>query len=477
MTLRAKAIAGTKWTSISSISIAVLQLFQVIILARYLAPSDFGLMAIVTVIIGFSAMFMDMGISSAIIHNQKITKGQLSSLYWLNLFAGFLLSGIVFILAPYIGRFYNESSLAGLIQLLSLTFIFSALGNQYRILYQKELLFKNLAVVDVISTMIGLAIAVFSAIKGLGVYSLVYGTLFKVISANLVFFYKGIKNHCPALYYSHKEIKGMIGFGMFQMGERCINYFNSQFDTILIGRLLGVESLGVYTIAKTLVMRPAQIINPIVTKVMFPIMARVQDDNIKLKSIYLKTINYLCSINTPIYIAIAILAEPIIVLLFGENWLGATEILQILAIYYILRSTGNPIGALQLAKGRADLGFYWNLLLFVFFPAAIYLGSTYGLKGVAFSLVILSFLFSIPNWYFMVKPLCDAKFKEYFFNILHPVFISVTAASTGLLVKLNISDYWLSYMIFLIVSFAVWLWLNFYFKSLIWSGLYSYCKR
>ncbi len=450
MDLKSKAFSGVKWTSISSIVVAFLQLTQMAILARYLEPADFGLMAIVMVVIGFSSLFMDMGISSAIIHRQNITHNQLSSLYWLNLGAGILLALLVYILAPTIAFFYEEAALTPLVRLLSLTFIISAIGNQYRILYQKELQFNHLAKVEILSAFVGFIAAVYFAVNGFGVYSLIYAALVKVVVANFLFFITGLKKHKPSLHYRHTDINSMIGFGMFQMGERSINYFNSQFDTILIGKLLGTESLGVYTIAKTLVMKPAQIINPIITKVTFPVMAKVQDDEVKLRSIYLKTINYLCSINTPIYIAIAVLAEPIVFLLFGKHWGDAVPILQILSAYYILRSTGNPIGALQLAKGRADLGFYWNALLFVFVPMSIYLGSFHGLHGIAYSLVVLSLVFSIPNWYFMVKPLCGAKFVEYFFNIAQPILLSSLSAILAFVLSSNVfKDIYVNGLLFL----------------------------
>ena len=233
------------------------------------------------------------------------------------------------------------------------------------------------------------------------------------------------------------------------MGERSINYFNSQFDTILIGKLLGTEALGIYTIAKNLVMKPAQIINPIITKVTFPIMAKIQNDTKQLKNIYLKTINYLCSVNFSIYMAIAVLAEPLVLLLFGDNWLESVVILQILSFYFMFRSIGNPIGSLQLAKGRADLGFYWNLGLFLLVPLAIYLGSFFGLVGVAFALLVLQIFLNFPNWFFMVRPLCGARFKEYFVQIILPLSIACISAGLSAIFIFYIGDIVLKILLFL----------------------------
>lgn len=425
MNLKKQTLNGIKWTSISSLFITILQVGQLSILAHYLEPSDFGLIAIVYVIIGFSSMFVDMGISASIIHKQDITHVQLSSLYWLNVISGSFLALFVYILAPYVAEFYNKIELISLIRLLALTFIISSLGNQYAIHLQKNLQFELIAKISVISSIIGVATAIILAINDYRVYALVYSALVVNIVSTILYIIVGVKMYKPSFVYNYKEIKPMLSFGMFQMGEGIINFFNSQFDVILIGKLLGVEALGIYTIAKNLAMRPAQIVNPIITKVTFPVMSKVQKNTSSLKNIYLKTINYLSSINFPIYFLMAILAEPIVLLMFGEKWKESIYILQILSIFGAIRSTANPIGSLQLARGRADLGFYWNLSLFFIMPISIYLGSFWELIGISYSLLLLMTFLSIPNWYFMVKPLCDADFKEYFKQIISPLILTI----------------------------------------------------
>jgi len=425
LSLKQQALSGVKWTSISSIIITVIQLIQLSILAHYLEASDFGLIAIVTVIIGFSALFMDLGISASIIHKQDITYVQLSSLYWLNIASGILLFMIVYSFAPLLANFYNEIELIPLIRLLAMSFIISSFGNQYGLLFQKALKFNLMAKISIISAIAGFVVAVSLAVNGYGVYALVQAFLASAVVTTVINIAIGIKEHRPSFIFKYREITPMISFGMFQMGERGINYFNSQFDVILIGKLLGVEALGIYTVAKNLAMRPAQIINPIITKVTFPIMAKVQHDTVQLKNIYLKTINYLSSINFPIYILLTILAEPIVLTLFGSKWSDSIIILQILSIYGAFRSIGNPMGSLLLARGRANLGFYWNLGLFFFIPLAIYIGSHWGLNGVAYSLLGLMVVLVIPSWYFMVKPLCGAGFKEYFLQILKALIFAI----------------------------------------------------
>ena len=462
--MKQKAITGVKWTTLSKVVVTSFQLIYIAVLARYLSPVDFGLMAIVMVVIGFSQAFMDMGISNAIIYKQGITDEQLSSLYWLNIGSGVVLAGFVILLSPLIADFYNQSAIEDILVLLSLTFIITAIGNQYRILFQKELRFNILAKIEIVSAIASLVVAVYCAMNDFGVYALVNGSLTTVIVSSSLVFITGIKEHKPAFVFHYAEIKGFINFGLYQMAEKSVNYFSSQFDILLIGKLLGAESLGIYSLVKQLVMRPSMIINPIVTQVAFPLMSKVQDDTEQLKSIYLKMINSLSSINFPIHIAMAILAEAIVVVLFGDKWITAVPILQILSIYAMLRSTGNPIGALLLAKGRADLGFWWNFALFFIIIVVIYMGSSFGLKGIAWSLLLLQVVLSVLSWYFLVNRLCSAGFLEYYKQILNPLFLATISGAIGYSGLIITDNYLLQITSVSVIGLIVYVILSMYFN-------------
>jgi O-antigen/teichoic acid export membrane protein len=139
MGLKQQAISGVKWTTLSSVINTGIQLVQLAILTRLLKATDFGLMALVMVVIGFSQMFIDMGISNAIIYKQKVTDNQLNSLYWLNIFAGIIIFVIVFFLSPFVSQFYHEPELKNLILLVGITFLIQPFGQQFMILLQKNL--------------------------------------------------------------------------------------------------------------------------------------------------------------------------------------------------------------------------------------------------------------------------------------------------------------------------------------------------
>ncbi|MBX3257351.1 MAG: MOP flippase family protein [Chitinophagaceae bacterium] len=430
MALKKEVIGGVKWTAVASIFSAIIQLAQIAILSRYLNKSDFGLMALALFVIGISQIFVDMGISNAIIHKQRVNKFQLNTLFWLNIVFGVCIYGLISSFAPLIAKFYNTPSLKGVLRTIGVTFLIIPFGQIFGTLLRRDLKFQALSSRDILGKVVGFFVSVILAISHFGVYSLVYGNLASAVISTALLIISGFKAFRPQFIFSWRSLskKGFFSFGLFQIGEQFVNYFNSQFDTVLIGKLLGMEALGIYNVAKTLAFRPYQMLNPIITKVAFPVFAKFQNDIAKLRASYLRMIESLTILNAPIYGCLIVFSEPIIKVFFGSEWLAAIPILQLLSVSALMNSIGNPVGSLQLARGRADLGFYWNLVLFTLMPLSMYIGSSQGIIGVAYSIAILKLILQVPAWYFFVRPLCNANFGEYFVSIGKPLVLASIAS-------------------------------------------------
>lgn len=431
MDIRSKAIKGVTWTSLSTIVSAGAQLIQLAVLARFLEPELFGLLSIITMVIGFSQMFADLGISSAIIHKQNTSNSQLSTLYWLNIITSIGIYLLILLLSTPIAVFYNNPELSYLIPLTSTTIIIQAFGKQFSVLFQKEMEFNKIAKIEITGAILGLALAIVLAYYGMGIYALIYPLIATTTVKTVLFFNFGRTIHTPQFTFKLNEVKEFIRFGFFQMGSGIINYFNSQFDIMIIGKVFGSEILGLYSISKQFIMRPSQAFNPIVVKVAFPAMAKLQGNTERLKEIYLKTIHYVSMLNFPIYIAIIVMAPQIVHIFLGENWSDAIPLFRVLSLYALLRSTGNPVGALVLAKGKPQYEFYWNLALFIYMPIWILISTKFDILGVTWGLVLLMLIGMIPNWHFLVKKLSNAGFVEYFSKIAKPfLYSSVTGVVT-----------------------------------------------
>ncbi|MCM4167877.1 Lipopolysaccharide biosynthesis protein WzxC [Arenibacter antarcticus] len=413
MSIKGKVILGLKWTSFSTLILAVAAILKISILARYLETSDFGLMALITFVLGFINLFSDMGLSTAILHKQNIKKKTYSSLFWFNLLFCILLYLIIVSLAPIIGNFYGEPQLNSLIPLLSINVVLSGIGTQFKTIETKNLLFKNIGIIEIIAAVLSLALAIYLAVNGYGVLSLVYSSMAQYIVSNILFFITGVNKYGLLFHFKISEVLPFLKIGIYQVGGQIINYFNRDLDIILIGKLFSVEVLGGYSLAKQLVLRPSQVVNPILVKVASPALAKFQFNITLLKTNYLKLISIVSTINIPIYLGIIIFAPTVVELLYGAGFENIIILVRILSVYMIFRAIGNPIGSLVIATGRTELEFYWNLLNLLVMPMFIYFGATYGIVEVTISLTLAMLLLFVPSWKLLVNKMTGATLIEY----------------------------------------------------------------
>jgi len=431
MTLRRQAFSGVRWTTISSLGRTALQIAQISILARLLTPADFGLLALVTSIMSFLQIFADAGISNAIIHHQDVTQEQLSSLYWLNVIVSFFLAFFVVVVSPWVAAMYGYPQLKLLLLFAGCTLAIGALAQQIRVVAQKNLKFAELAKIDLSAACVGFIVAVVAAYNDAGVYSIAIGSFATAPIGSALVWYRLADRWRPLIRFKIQEIRHFLAFGGYMIGNNLVNTFNSQIDIILGGKILGSQSIGLYSMSRDLNLRIAGVINPIVTSIGLPVMAKAQHDKALLKRVYLQTMRMTASVNFPVYIALALFAPEVVHVLLGAKWIEAIPLLRIFTFWGLVRSTGNPIGSLLLACGRADLSFKWNLALLVIMLPVIWASSCYGVSGIAFAVTGIMLLLFLPSWYFLVSPLCGAKLGEYTNQMLTPLILSVLAGGVA----------------------------------------------
>ncbi|MCD4676670.1 MAG: MOP flippase family protein [Desulfobacula sp.] len=402
--LKQQAVRGTKWTACSALLVTILQLARIIVLGRLLSPDDFGLMAMMLVVIGFAQIFREMGLGSAIIQRPNPTRNELSTIYWANIVLGMTVYFILLIATPLVASFYKTDALKAMLPIVAITFLVIPWGNQFRVLLQKELKFRSLSCIEVFSATVGTVASIYMAWSGLGVWSLIYGQLVDSIFRTLALCWIGWRmNTWPKIHFAAKDLSGYLKFGLNQVGAMTVNYFNSRADQLVIGAVLGAEALGLYSMAFNLVMMPVQKINPIFTRIAFPVLAKIQGDRVRLKRWYIKMLNILTSLNAPVLIGFAIVAPIVIPIMLGSKWISIIPVVQILCVFSLIRSTGNPGGSLLLAVGRPDVEFYWNLGLLFLVPGTVFVSGMYGGTLVAVALALLGLQTSLFfPWYFLI---------------------------------------------------------------------------
>ena len=418
-----------KWTTLSAIVNSVVKLLQIAILTRFLPKSDFGTIAIATLFIGFTELFLDMGISSAILHKQDTTKNEYSSLFWLNVFTGLILTAILWGLSPVIAQFYHDESLTLILRLLSLNVLISSVGRQHHTIRQKKLNFKFLAIVELTAYIGTFILAVLLAYMGYGIFSLVFSTIFSVAFPNFVNCAYGIyKDGNIQLHFRLKETYPFLKIGVFKIGSSILDYFSREFDVFIISTTLGKETLGVYSLCKKIIQMIYRLVNPILTKVLTPLFAKIQNDKQRLTANYLRVVNILATTNHPIYILIAILSTSILNTLYGPSYIEGQYVLSLLAVSYGLMSICNPVGTLQVALGRTDIGFYWTIFRIITNSLFIYVGALFSVNILAFAILVYNLLVIFPFWYMQYRPMLQISFSEYLKSTIYQFLIAVICA-------------------------------------------------
>lgn len=415
--------SGIKWTSVSTMLISLLQILQLVILTKLLNPSDFGLYAMVTVVVGFTQSFLDMGFTQSIIQKQIISNIEITTIYWLNILVGFFLYLIILTISPFITEFYNEPSLYEYILISSLSLLILPFGQVFMAFKQKEMKFEYLAKLSIFTKFIGFCTTIILAFYELGILSLIYGILISYILQIAILIFNGYKNIKIYFKFNLNSVSDHITFGKNLTLTKILNYFYLQIDTILIGKFFGMETLGIYNVAKQLVLKPSQIINYTAEKVFFPAMSKVQDDNNSIKNMYLTLTKYITLINFYIFSIFIIFANEIIKLMYGDKWLDAAPILALLAIYNAFRGITINSNTILLAKAKTTLYFKWNLFMFIYMLVLMFFSSQYSIIEVSYALIFFSITLIIPNWYFLLRTTIELKFNEYINNIFKPFFI------------------------------------------------------
>ena len=429
MSLRASVTKGVKWTSVSQFGKQGVQFITTAILAHLLHPSDFGLLGMATIITGFVALFKDLGTSAAIIQRREISEELLSSIYWMNIAFGFFAMVVLFLLSPFIAVFFNESRVEPLLQLMSLSFFVSAVGIVHQALLERELAFNKLAVIEITATIVGSIVGIASALFGYGVWSLVYQVLvMSGISSLLLWTYSTWR---PKLILHWNEIKTVSSYSLNLTGFSIFNYFARNADNLLIGKFLGAQDLGYYALAYRLAFYPLQVISSVLGRVMFPHYSQLQSDDDRFRDIYLQMSGAISFLIFPLMLILFALAQPVILTVYGSQWLSVVVLIKILIPIAMVQSLGTTVGLIYQSKGRTDWMFRWGIVSGTMVTVSFIIGLRWGVTGVATAYLITALLLMYPNFsvpfrliHLNIKALVDVTRRPLICSLITYVFLA-----------------------------------------------------
>jgi len=359
----------------------LLQFGGIIVLARLLSPGDYGLLAMVMAIVGVGEVLRDFGLSSAAVQARQLTTQQRSNLFWINSLIGLLLAGVVYACAPLIAAFYGEPLLQPIAQALALTFLFNGLATQYRAQLNREMRFGRLAAVEVVGQAVGLTIGVVLALRGYGYWALVAQQVGQIgLTLLLLVAATGWR---PGLPRRNADMQGLLRFGWNLMNTQLITYFSRNIDALIIGHRFGAEVLGLYNRAYQLLMLPLNQINAPATTIALPVLSRLNQDEARYGRFLLHGQSVLLHLIVAAFAFGCAQAEPLIVLVLGQQWAPAVPVFQILAFAGVFQTAAYASYWVFVSKGLTGSHFRFTLSSRLVLIALVVTGSFWGVHGVA----------------------------------------------------------------------------------------------
>lgn len=419
MTLRNQVITGAIWTYGQQFGTQIVQFGVSIILARLIAPSDFGLIGMITIFIGLGTALFEGGLTNSLIRSTSLNDDDYSTVFIFNVLVSCLIYVIIFITAPFIADFYDQPVLSNLIRIYSISFIINSLSAVHNTLLIKELKFKKIAMIALPSLIVYSIIAILMAFQDYGVWSLVYSFLASsLVSTVSLWFFSGWK---PKLRFSREKFKLHFGYGNKLMLSSVLDIIFTNLYQIVIGKMYNATLLGYYTRANTLMMMPVTNISTTLNKVAFPTFSQMQDDDERLKSAYKRIMLSVIFLVTPVLTLMMVLAKSLIIFLLTEKWLAIVPMFQILCLAGILYPLHIYNLLILQVKGKSNLFLYLEVVKKIITVIVLIISFYFGFYGLLWGQVILSVICLFINTHYAGKFLNYNVFQQ--LKDIFPLFL------------------------------------------------------
>lgn len=421
-TLRHKTITGVIWIFFEQLFRTGVQAATTLILAWFLLPEDFGLMAMIAVFFTISSSLIDSGFSQALIRKKEVNQIDYSTVFYTNLVLGLLVYVLLFVFAPMIASFYDEPKLIELVRVVGLVVIINSFQLVQVADFTRKLNFKVQFKVTLPSTLFSGVIAIFMAAMGFGVWSLVAQMLVSSLTDTALYWI--INKWRPSKDFSVKSLDEMFGFGSKLLASGLLNNIFQNIYVIVIGKIFSATLVGYYFFAQKIEQFIVIQLTVAVQKVTYPALSTLQDDNTALKTYYRRIIQVITYIVFPCMIALVVLAKPLFILLLNKDWLPAVPYLQLLCIAGLLYPLNSINLNILMVKGRSDLFLYLEIVKKLVIVIILLISTQFGIFGILIGEIISSILAYIPNSYFSTD-LIDYSVPEQLHDFIPTFLLSV----------------------------------------------------
>lgn len=369
-------MSSLKWTAAARVSGQLLSWAITILVIRLLSPDDYGVLAAAMVVIGLAALLNEMGMVTGLVQTKDIDESLIGNVFGFVLLCNVVLVALLLLSAPWVAAYFEQAEVELVVRVLSLTLLIDALGAVPSALLRRDLRFKEISILTFCSLVLSNLVTLAMAYGGYGVWSLVAGSLLRAGMMSLGCMIVVRFWQLPSFRFA--GLRKILGFSLNITAQRVVWYISAQADQLLVGRLLGTQMLGFYSVGNHLATLPMSRLMQLVNSVAFPAYAKVQDDVAQARHYFLLSVKLLTLISLPVFWGLASISEPFVAVFLGEQWARAAFVISMAALAAPARLLEMLLSPMLDGLGRPDVGLRNVITLALVFPAGVYLGYRFG---------------------------------------------------------------------------------------------------
>jgi O-antigen/teichoic acid export membrane protein len=384
--LTAAVLRGLTWSGVGQTGLRLLQAGLSLVLARLLAPSDFGLLGMALILVGVLQVLVSLGLPTVVVRRRLMDSISLANAFWITTGMGALFSIVLVMGGPLAGRLFASPIVGEVVQWMAPSLVLAGLGAIPTACLTRDMDFRALALLGLAGTFVGGALAIGLAIGGQGVWALVVGHVASIGVAALLALvrtdcWRGRAGRTGQEAALLREAAPYTGFDV-------LNYSATFVDNVAVGRFLGAPALGVYALAYSLATLPQTWLVGLIARVTLPAYAHIREDPERLRRAYLRTLQMVGLVSFPLLVGLGLLASEVILLLYGPAWAGAAPILSVLALLGIATAIMALAGGVLVARDCGRVMFWWSVWTLVLLVIAVGIGVPFGVMGVATAVTV-----------------------------------------------------------------------------------------
>lgn len=408
--LKKKTVKGVAWTSLNQVVSLGFGFIIGVILARLLSPSDYGLLAMIGVFNAIAMAFVNSGFSNALVRKPDLTEDDNTTAFSFNIVVAVVMVGVIWLIAPFVAKFYNKPILCSLLRVEGFLLILSSFKIVQNTQLSRALNFKAKMIINVTSQVIAGVVAIFAAYQGFGVWSLIIQHFVSSITSLVLLWI--ISPWRPRGKWNKLSFKYLWGYGSKLLASGLLDTIYTNIYPIVIGKFYSAADLGQYTRANGYAAMPSQGLTGVLQQVTFPVLSQIQEDDSRLASSYRRMLRFTVFLVFPIMIGMAVLAYPLVISLVTDKWAQCVPYLQIICF----ASMWYPVHAINLnllqVKGRSDLFLRLEIIKKVIITIAIFVCVPFGVMGICIGSVCTSLICLAINTYYTGKLIHVGFFRQ-----------------------------------------------------------------